>query len=78
VLPGASKPGVTDARVMRQSTAVMGMGFDFLGTIVAFSLLGWGLDALAGISPVGVVSGVVLGVVIGFYRLVRGALAQMK
>lgn len=63
---------------MQQSTAVMGMGFDFLGTIVVFALLGWGLDSFTGITPIGVVSGMVLGVVVGFYRLVRGALRRMR
>lgn len=78
VLPGAPKPSATDSRAMQQSTAVMGMGFDFLGTIVVFALLGWGLDSFTGITPIGVVSGLVLGVVVGFYRLVRGALRRMR
>jgi F0F1-type ATP synthase assembly protein I len=71
-------PQATDARAMRQSTAVMGMGFDFLGTIIVLGILGWGADKLTGLTPAGVVGGLVLGVAFGFYRLVRGALRRMR
>ena len=47
--------------------------FDFFGSVLAGTLLGLGADWLFGSSPIGVVIGIVVGSVAGFYKLYRVA-----
>ncbi len=48
-------------------------GFDFVGSVLAGMLLGLGADWLFASSPIGVVIGIVVGSVAGFYKLYKVA-----
>lgn len=50
-----------------------GVGFEFVGAIAGFGLVGYWLDRHYGWSPWGVLAGVGLGMVGGTYHLIRQA-----
>jgi F0F1-type ATP synthase assembly protein I len=50
------------------------VGFEFAGSVGLFSLIGYFVDKHWGIDPVGVVTGSITGVVVGFYLLVKEVL----
>jgi F0F1-type ATP synthase assembly protein I len=52
---------------------VGGIGFDLAATIVVFGVVGYGTDRLLNIDPWGIVVGLILGLVVGFIRLIRTA-----
>jgi len=60
----------------------MGLGFrmgtDFVAAIIVGAVLGWGIDALFGISPWGLVVCLVLGFITGVRNVVRQAAAVQK
>lgn len=58
---------------VRQSGPVAGASYSLVGGILLFGGLGYGFDAWKGTEPWGVVTGLMLGVVVGFYGLVKTA-----
>ena len=55
-----------------------GLGFELLGAVGGFTLLGWLWDRYHESSPWGVVIGAVLGLIGGMYNLIRQALIASK
>jgi F0F1-type ATP synthase assembly protein I len=56
---------------IRQSGLAWSAGIAFFGAIVFMLFLGWIADLLLGISPWGIVGGIVLGSIIGFLQFFR-------
>ena len=63
------------ARALQQTVSQAGpvaaASYTLIGAIVLLGGLGYGLDAWLGIRPWGVVGGLVLGLIVGFYELAR-------
>lgn len=55
----------------RRSGLAWSMGIAFFSAVVFMLLIGWGADLLFGTSPWGIVAGIVLGSIIGFFQLFR-------
>lgn len=56
---------------VRQSGPVAGASYSLVGAIVLLGGLGYAYDSWQGTEPWGVVTGLLLGVVVGFYELVK-------
>ncbi|MEO7192907.1 MAG: AtpZ/AtpI family protein [Vicinamibacterales bacterium] len=54
-----------------RSGAVAGASYALIGAIILLGGIGYGLDAWLGIRPWGLVGGLVLGIVVGFYELAK-------
>ncbi|MEO8574953.1 MAG: AtpZ/AtpI family protein [Pyrinomonadaceae bacterium] len=59
------------AETVRQSGLAYSAGIALFAAVVFMMILGWGADVLMGTSPWGIVSGIVLGSVIGFIQFFR-------
>jgi F0F1-type ATP synthase assembly protein I len=59
------------AETARRSGLAWSMGVVFFVSVAFLLVLGWGADLLFGSSPWGIVLGVVIGALIGFYQLFR-------
>ena len=59
------------AETVRKSGLAYAAGITLVGAIVVMLLIGWGVDSFLGSSPWGIVSGIILGSVIGFYQFFR-------
>jgi ATP synthase protein I len=55
----------------RKSSIAYAAGFSLFASVVTLCGLGWALDRWLGTSPWLLVSGLVLGAVVGFYQFVR-------
>lgn len=69
VLSGYTPP--TQAEVARQTGLAYTIGIAFFVAILFMGFLGWLVDLLLGISPWGIVGGIVLGSIVGFLQLFR-------
>jgi ATP synthase protein I len=56
---------------LRRSGAVAGASYALIGAILLLGGLGYWWDGWAGTAPWGLVSGLVLGIIVGFYELVK-------
>lgn len=56
---------------VRRSGLAWSMGVVFVISVVFMMILGWGADLLFGSAPWGLVVGIVIGALIGFYQLFR-------
>lgn len=81
--PAGAKPG--DSRGTGGSDSGMwgmakawGVAFDFIFTIIAGAALGWGFDKWRGSEPKGLMTGLILGFVVAFVRIVRATLKQER
>ena len=61
----------SQGETIRQSGLAWSAGIAFFGAIVFMLFLGWIADLLLGISPWGIVGGIVLGSIIGFLQFFR-------
>lgn len=61
----------TQAEVARQTGLAYTIGIAFFVAIVFMGFLGWLVDLLLGVSPWGIVGGIVLGSIIGFLQVFR-------
>ena len=71
---GVVRPAYTPDTVeetARKTGLAFSAGIAFFGSIVFMLFLGWLADLLLGISPWGIVAGIVLGAVIGFIQFFR-------
>jgi ATP synthase protein I len=59
------------AETVRKSGLAYAAGITLVGAIVVMLFIGWGVDSFLGSSPWGIVSGIILGSVIGFYQFFR-------
>jgi F0F1-type ATP synthase assembly protein I len=59
------------AQTVRQSGLAWSAGIAFFGAVVFMMILGWGADLLLGSSPWGIVGGIIIGSVIGFFQFFR-------
>lgn len=56
---------------VRDLTAISGIGFTFVATVLVFTAIGYGLDRLVGTKPWLMVAGVFVGAVLGFVTMIR-------
>lgn len=56
---------------MRRSGAVAGASYALVGAILLLGGLGYWWDGWAGTAPWGLVAGLALGIIVGFYELVK-------
>lgn len=56
---------------VRKSGEAAGASYGLLGAILLFGALGYGFDAWQGTSPSGLIVGLLLGIVVGFYGLAK-------
>ena len=61
----------TVAETARRSGLAMSAGIVFFGSVVFMLVIGWGADLLFGSSPWGMVSGIIIGSLIGFIQFFR-------
>jgi F0F1-type ATP synthase assembly protein I len=54
-----------------RSGPVAGASYTLVGGIILLGALGYGFDQWRGTSPWGVVTGLLLGIVVGFYELIK-------
>ena len=66
-----SAPEETMAETARRSGLAWSLGVAFVSSVGFMLFLGWGADLLFGSSPWGVVVGIVIGSMIGFFLLFR-------
>jgi F0F1-type ATP synthase assembly protein I len=67
----SSAPPESAAETIRRTGMAWSLGIAFFSAVVFMLILGWGADLLFGSSPWGVVVGLVVGSLIGFYQLFR-------
>ncbi len=67
----ASHPAESAAENIRRTGMAWSMGVAFFSAVLFMLILGWGADLLLGTAPWGVVIGIVLGSLIGFFQLFR-------
>jgi F0F1-type ATP synthase assembly protein I len=67
-LPDAAKSLQENAT---RSASVAGASYTLVGAIVLLGGLGYGFDAWRGTGPWGAFTGLLLGVVVGFYELIK-------
>jgi F0F1-type ATP synthase assembly protein I len=58
-------------RRAEQAGPAAGAGYTLIGAIMLLGLIGYGIDRWSGKSPWFLVSGLILGVVVGMYELAR-------
>ena len=67
----SSAPQESAAETIRRTGMAWSLGIAFFSAVGFMLILGWGADLLFGSSPWGVVVGLVIGSLIGFYQLFR-------
>lgn len=66
-----SKNGDDDKDVNRRSAVMYSAALSIFFSVLAGFGIGWALDKWLGTTPWGVVGGIVLGSVLGFYQFIR-------
>lgn len=61
-----------------QLSRIASIGTDFAVAVAACGFLGWLIDYWRGTQPWFLLGGLLLGLVVGFYRFIRDALAAMR
>lgn len=56
---------------LRRSGPVAGASYTLVGAILLLGGLGYGFDSWRGTEPWGLVTGLALGIIVGFYELVK-------
>lgn len=75
-MPGVKPAGApSDTLGMARAWAT---AFDFIFTILAGALAGWGFDWWRGTKPAGVMIGLAAGFIFAFVRIVRATMAQER
>ncbi len=71
--PGRSRRDDVESEI-RIGWRMGGLGMEVAGAVVAGALLGWAFDSWRGTTPTGVLVGSLVGIVVGMWSLIRGAL----
>ena len=58
-------------KILQQSGPLASASYGLLASVVIFTFLGWYFDAYNGSSPKGVLSGLAIGLIVGFYHLLK-------
>lgn len=61
----------SEAESIRKSSLAYGAVTALVGAILIFMGIGWAVDKYLQISPWGIVLGIILGAIIGFYQFIR-------
>ena len=61
----------SEAESIRKSGLVYGAVISLVGSILVFMGIGWAIDKYLQISPWGIVIGIILGAIVGFYQFIR-------
>ncbi|HZW07987.1 MAG TPA: AtpZ/AtpI family protein [Phycisphaerales bacterium] len=83
-IPEVLREPVAKAKPARSDSGMWGMAkawgtaLDFIFTIIAGALLGYGFDRWKGTAPTGLMVGLALGFVVAFIRIVRSTLRQER
>lgn len=67
----SSAPRTSSAETARRLGLAWSIGLVFVVSVAFLMILGWGADLLFGSSPWGMVAGIVVGALIGFYQLFK-------
>lgn len=67
----SSAPRTSSAETARRFGLAWSIGLVFVVSVAFLMILGWGADLLFGSSPWGMVAGIVVGALIGFYQLFK-------
>lgn len=62
---------LSTAETLRQSGLAWSAAIGLFGSVVFMLILGWIFDTLTGASPYGIIGGIIIGAVIGFYQFFR-------
>ena len=58
-------------KILQQSGPVASASYGLLASVLIFTFLGWYIDVYNGSSPKGVLSGLAIGLIVGFYHLLK-------
>ena len=58
-------------KILQQSGPEASASYGLLASVLIFTFLGWYIDAYNGSSPKGVLLGLVIGLIVGFYHLLK-------
>ena len=58
-------------KILQQSGPAASASYGLLAFVLIFTFLGWYIDAYYGSSPIGVLSGIAIGLLLGFYHLLK-------
>ena len=58
-------------KILQQSGPVASASYGLLASVLIFTFLGWYIDAYNGSSPKGVLLGLAIGLIVGFYHLLK-------
>ena len=58
-------------KILQQSGPEASASYGLLASVLIFTFLGWYIDAYNGSSPKGVLLGLTIGLIVGFYHLLK-------
>ena len=58
-------------KILQQSGPIASASYGLLASVLIFTFLGWYIDAYNGSSPKGVLLGLTIGLIVGFYHLLK-------
>ena len=58
-------------KILQQSGPIASASYGLLASVLIFTFLGWYIDAYNGSSPIGVLLGLTIGLIVGFYHLLK-------
>ena len=58
-------------KIIQQSGPAASASYGLLASVLIFTFLGWYIDTYNGSSPIGVLSGLAIGLILGFYHLLK-------
>jgi F0F1-type ATP synthase assembly protein I len=76
--PGKMVGGRMDEQEARLGWRMAGLAFTMASEAGAGALFGWIVDYFAGTAPNGLLVGAVLGIAVGMFSLIRGAIAMNR
>ncbi|NLE30027.1 MAG: AtpZ/AtpI family protein [Phycisphaerae bacterium] len=65
-------------RIVEKYLKYSGLGFELAGAVAIFCLIGYFVDQRWGTSPIGLITGAIIGIVGGMYLLIKEAYGMNK